>query len=137
MKPVYKIKDSKKNPLETVFKKSNFEVELTLGEFKQAKEGYEKKVKEIESQIGLEKAKMVNVEKNHPHVLKMEKEPRVAVMVYTTAEMKVNEMETLLADMAKNYKLFEEEMEEIKKQIGLSIEEPIVEEAKEVIKKDE
>ena len=120
-KPIYKIKESKDNKLETVFEKSDFTIELTMGDYKKAKDGYDNKVKELEAQKGLEEAKMNNVKRNHPEVLEVDEQKRVAITVYTSAEMKVKEFNKVLDKMAGHYKEMEAEMKDIEKQIGLTI----------------
>lgn len=120
----YKIKegDQSVNPLDVVIVKTGGTVEFTVGKINADVEYLQKSKKEIESQIGINKATMENVKKTHPHIAEMSNEDLTAAYLYreamgvvTAGTEKVAEIDAQLEDY-KNVKA------EISKQTGLVIE---------------
>lgn len=104
----YKLSDTKaENIKDTVIEKTGVIVKFTMGELEGADAGMEKILKEITAKRDYEKAKMTNIETNHPFVLTLSEEDLFTAHMYQDsknlvkmAEIKIPEFKKQLAEDA-------------------------------------
>lgn len=117
--PTYKIKEQSEE--KTILSKSEFEIDVPVAAIEQHIQYLKTKKKELESQIGLEKAKMTNYAENHPYILKMTPEERNAIALYDRAETILKACEEGIASVNQQFAEYAVELDEIKKQTGVEI----------------
>lgn len=66
---------------------------FTINEIESSERSVEKRLKEVRGQLELERAKMANVERNHPFVLKMSEEDLFTAHLYMEAKAMVKGLE--------------------------------------------
>lgn len=101
--------------------KYEFEAEYDLEKVKEGYKKIEEMIKALEAEMGVEKAKVVNIEELHEIVKTLKEEDVVAVCLWQEAkgrakqkEDKINELKEILADA-------DNELKQIKQQLGVEI----------------
>lgn len=120
----YKILESKENPKDSIIEKSGVKVEITLGNMELQKNEVLKLKKEVEAQIELDKAQIVNCETNYEGIDNLTDEEEKRAVAITLRRGNINELakyEKKLAEINEALKDYEEEIEEIKKQTKLDV----------------
>jgi hypothetical protein len=126
----YKILSGEK--LETKVEKTDFTAEFTMQEVKTHYEQLIKAKTELESKISYEKARIQNIEENHPKVKKLIEEIKQAAYLYVVSKMQLSQAEERYKHVVNVLKEYNLELEEIKVQTGLSIEDEKVVESEKV-----
>lgn len=117
--PTYKILEGE--GLEATIEKTGFTTTFTMKPVKEAIEKNKQTIRELDSMIKVEKAKMVNVENNHEIVKTIDPLEAVAVAVWQRAKDKVSELEAQQAEVQRFNDEFEPELKEIEEQTGITI----------------
>lgn len=96
----YRIKEDNEDPLLKVIEKTGQSYTFTLADVTAAKKYNDKQEREIRGQLEIEKAKMVNIENNHPEVAQMEGVKLVAAKIYQESKEYVEKAEKKLQEFA-------------------------------------
>ena len=120
-KPVFKVKETAENPLDTVIEKSNFTEELTLREIIGDIAYNDRILVELKAKRGVEAAKMANVEHFHPEVKDMPGEKLMACYLYQQSKVFVTECDKKIAQIEEAQASFKQEEAEIASQCGITI----------------
>jgi len=121
--PTYKI--SKGEGLTAEVTKTDFETTFTMLEVKTHFERLDNAKKELEAKISLEESTRKNVIKNHPAVEKMTEDERKAAYIFVKSLAEVEGFGERLKNIKDAITEYEEELENIEGQIGLTIEDEI------------
>lgn len=120
----YKILEEKENPLDTVIEKSNVKVEITLGNMEEQQKEALKLKKQVEAQLELDRAQVVNCETNYPGIENATEEEEKRAVAITLRRGNLNEIaiyEKKLAEIVEALADYEKEIEDIKKQTGINV----------------
>lgn len=131
----YKIVEKADDAKDAKIEKLGVVVNFTWNDVVRDIERLKKALKEIEGQKTIDEAKMKNIEQYHPIVLTTSPEDMVSISLYADSKGRVGMCNEKIAQIDKQLADYEEEMEDIAKQIPELIQDsPIVEEAKEILK---
>lgn len=114
----YEILNRSVNPEDTIIKKSGTTVEFSMGQIKASEDQLEKIKRELQGQIDVEGAKMVNIETHHPFVLKMSEQDMFTAHMYQGAKAIVLVGKQKIEEIDKALNDYKAEKEEIRKQIS-------------------
>ena len=81
----------------------------------------DKAIKETEAKIGLEKAIIANISKQHPQVLKINEQVRQACYLFMKSKLAIVPVQDQLDKLKDSMKEYEEELNELKDQTGIDI----------------
>lgn len=118
---IYKIKKNAKKIEDIKIEVSGITNEFTLKEIKANEDYLTKQKKEIEGMVKVQRAKMVNITRNHPSVARFTPEQLTGAYLYKEASAFVSEAESKLKEINKQLREYKKDRDEIKKQIGLEI----------------
>lgn len=113
----YKIHKKADDIKDAVIEKTGHKIHFTMREVESTREQNRKTKEEIDAKVRIEKAKMKNIEKNHPFVKEMSEKDRNTVYMYYEAQQFVTMGEEKLKEFEENDKELQEELIEIGKQI--------------------
>lgn len=119
----YKIIESKEDYKDTVIEKSGVKVNITLGDMELQKNEVLKLKKQVEAQIEVDKAQVVNCETNYPGIENATEEEEKRAIALTLRKGNLTEIATYekkLAEINEALADYEEEIEEIKKQTKIN-----------------
>jgi hypothetical protein len=97
----YSVVEKAADPLDSVIEKTGATVKFTMRQLDQADAQMQRTLKEITSQRDLEKAKMTNIENNHPEVLKMTDEQLFTAAMYQEAKRMVGMLDPKIVEFQK------------------------------------
>lgn len=117
----YKIALENKDPLDTVIERSGIKAHLTLREVQDARRYNLKFKKELEAKIKLDKAKISNVESNHPVVKTLEPVEIAAVLIYADALDSIRKCEKKIKEVDEGNADLEQTEKDIAAQVGVAI----------------
>lgn len=117
----YKVKESAKDPIDSIIVKIGDEIEFTLGNIETDTAYLKKTEKELVAQIGVESASKANIERTHPHVASMTQEDLTAAYLYRQATGVLNVANEKLVEIRKQLTDYDAEKAEIEKQTGLKL----------------
>lgn len=117
----YKIALEKKDPLDTVFERSGIKAHLTLREVEVALASNIKLKKQCEGQITVDKAKIENVERNHPVIKTLKPVEIAAVLIYADSMGSISKCEKKIEEVDEANKILETTKKEIAEQVGVAI----------------
>lgn len=127
-KITYSVKEKKEDYRDTIIEKHGDVVEFTLREVNKHKESVEKKIKELEAQVGLHAAQMINVKKHHPFVEDFDAKQLHTLEVYITALREVQKWEPLIEEYKNAIKMYDKELPQIYKDCKIDISKEVAEE---------
>ena len=81
----YEVIEPAENPGDTKIKKSGLTAEFTMNDIDRDRQLLEKKKTELDAQIGIEEAKMQNIDRTNPEVGQMSAEMRQVIYIYERA----------------------------------------------------
>lgn len=116
----YKVLEAKENPAETIIEKSGMTSQFTLGEIAVDLNLLQKKHDELESQMRIEEARMINIDRTNPEIGAMSEEMRQVIFIYAKAFAFVKVAKEKLNEIDAQVKEYNEEMEVIQSRLGLS-----------------
>jgi len=119
-KVTYKVVSVHEAPELTKIEKGNITTEITLADTLGAIEQNAKGISQIESEVRLKKALITNVVTNHPEVLNVDLKMQIAVHTYYEANRYIEIAEIKLKEFDEAQTELKKEVDEIKKQTGVS-----------------
>ena len=99
--------------------KTDFEERYNKEDFIRSVSQSETQLKQLEAQAEIYKAKVDNVARNHPHVLKVSEEDKNAIWLYHENFVASLQAEKMIKALKKGIKGVKQEMKEIEKQTGI------------------
>ncbi|MFA6095647.1 MAG: hypothetical protein WC767_02280 [Candidatus Paceibacterota bacterium] len=117
----YKVVLEKKDPLDTIIERSGIKAHLTIREVRDALASNLKLKKECEGQITLDKAKIENVQRNHPAIKDLKPVEVAAVLIYADSVESITKCERKLEEIEEANTLLERTEKEIAEQVGIAI----------------
>ena len=115
----YEVVNKHEVPELSTIKKSNISTEITLADTLRAIEQNEKIIGQVESELGLKKALIVNVETNYPEVKDIDLKTQIACHTYYEANRYVALAEAKLKEFKEAQGELNAEVVAIKEQTGL------------------
>lgn len=116
----YDIIKQDENPRAAVIKKSNIEVEITLGDSIANLEYNKKSLANLILERKVREAVIVNIDNNHPTIKDLDPETRLAAYMYHEAKKYLEASDATIEKINLANKELEDEIAEIEKQTGLS-----------------
>lgn len=117
----YHIKELDENPFNIVIEKYNITHDFTLGEMIQEQKQLEKYIRQWESQVALEEAKMKNIEEHHPFVLDMSEQDMFTAHMYQESKAIVKTIGEKLPEFKKQLQESKEELEHVSSTLGIDL----------------
>lgn len=117
----YTVVESAENPKDSIIAKEGVVVKFSMNEVEAHEVQLRKLLTQLESQSNLEKAKITNVEQNHPFVKEMSDQDRFTVHLYHDAVIMVNAIAPKLEEVKKQIAEYEAEKIDISAQTGVPI----------------
>jgi len=116
----YKLIKKHEAPELSTLEKSGMKVEINLADTLRNFEYNKKQIEAIEAELKLKKALIINIVTNYPDVVKIEDKMQIACHTYYETNRYVAIAEEKLIEFKEAQKELEEEINEIKKQTGIS-----------------
>ena len=117
----YQIVEEKENAEESVIEKSGMSGKFRMLDLEMGEKKVKKLIKEVESQVGLESAKVINVETHHPFVADFSDEQLSTIKLYAEAKETLKDLTPRLEMLNLALEEYADERAEIAKQIGIAI----------------
>lgn len=105
----------------TIEKSNHAPTEFTIESVKKHVEAVKTTIKEMDAKIGLEKAMLSNIEKNHSAILKLSEKLRQACYLQMKSKMAILQAEEKLKALKGSMDEYNEELEEVKEQTGIDL----------------
>lgn len=115
----YQIKSQEEG--KTMIEKSDFTSEFRLEDVKAYIEKLKRTKQELEAQVSLEQAKIDNVKEYHAEIFDLPEEKKTAIVIVEKAKELKETCEKKLEEIEFAFKQYREDLAEVKKQTGLSI----------------
>lgn len=116
----YKIVAEAKDPMTSIIEKTGQKTRFTLLEIRQDRARAAKMKEGLAGQLTVSRAKMTNIEANHPIVTDLEPVELVAIGLYVTEKAIVDQCEAKIAEFNELCKEYDKEESEITRQVGIS-----------------
>lgn len=113
----FKLGQAHEDPKKAVIEKRGHVIAFTLEEIEEHERDLQKFLKELGAQHMIEDAKATNVVQNHPDVLEIPEEQRVAVHIYQSADTKRKMLADKMKEIQEQIDEYAKEKAEIFKQI--------------------
>jgi chaperonin cofactor prefoldin len=117
----YKVVEENEDPKYNVIEKSNVTVKFSIADMEDDERRLGKFLSEIEAKHEVENAKMDNITRNHPVVLKLTEQERFTVHMYQESERMANAVAAKIAEVKDALEEIRADKEEIYKQIGFPV----------------
>ena len=117
----YKVVLEKKDPLDTVIERSGIKAHISLREVREARASNEKLKREIEGQITIDKAKIENVQTNHPVIKDLKPVEIAAVLIYADSVGSISKCEKKIEEIDRANKELDDTEHDIAEQVGVAI----------------
>jgi len=116
----YKIVAEAKDPMNSIIEKTGQKSRFTLLEIRQDRARAVKMREGLKGQLQVSRAKMTNIEANHPIVTDLEPVELVAIGMYVTEKAMADQCEEKLAEIEALFVDYDKEETEITRQVGIS-----------------
>lgn len=121
----YEILEKKENPNETVIRKTGMVADFTMGEIAVDMELLQRKRLELEGQLKVEAARLVNIDNTNPEIGAMSEEMRQVIYIYAKSFAFVKVAKDKMAEIDEQIKEYRQEAIKIALETGLSLEGPV------------
>jgi hypothetical protein len=120
----YEVIEKTEDPGESKILKSGLTAEFTLNDITRDVQYLQKKKEELESQIGVEAARMTNIDGTNPEIGQMDERMRQVIYLYERAFAFCKVGKEKVAEIDAQMKSYREELMQIVMQTGLAITKP-------------
>ena len=117
----YRLLQPNDDPTLAVIEKSGMTAEFTLAEVQAMQEHNRKAEREIEGQLTVDRATLVNVERHHPQVKKMSPLLLTAAAIYKETQTSIAKSEPKLAQVKEAIKQNDEMIAHVSKELNLNL----------------